>query len=139
MAIDDNDTNISNSLADRDTYNGQTDNSNPLEDYSSEERSVGYNLFIATTMALGGPYSGFYMSIFNPMGEPLLNTVYQVGDKYSSIIGNINLFFSIGAMVCVLISGPAANFIGRYKMVLIAEALSFLTYFLYTVEDINLL
>jgi SP family sugar:H+ symporter-like MFS transporter len=74
------------------------------------------------------------------MGTPLLKGIYKVDDsEYSRLIGNINLYFALGACTSVLLAGPAAEKFGRVKMLKITDLLIFLTYYCFTVESLELL
>lgn len=112
---------------------------NHKDEYFKEKNKCS-NLFKATVMSLGGAYFGFYIAIFNPMGDPLLKKVYKISDEnYGSMDGNMNLYFSLGALFCVLLSGPVSDKIGRHTVVFIGEILALITYYGYTVKNIYIL
>lgn len=89
---------------------------------------------------MGGYYFGYYIGIFNPLGDPLAEKVYDFsGDKKINLIGNINLFFTIGAAISVFISGPLSDMIGRVRLILFLEFLAVGTSLAYTIKSTTLL
>lgn len=74
------------------------------------------------------------------MGEPLLKKVYHVSDEdYPSVDGNMNFFFSLGALFCMLVVGIAAEKIGRMRVIQLGDFLALVLYYFYTVESLHLL
>jgi hypothetical protein len=52
------------------------------------------------------------------MGEPLLKKVYLVtDDDYPSVDGDMNFYFSLGALCCMLVVGIAAEKFGRMRVI----------------------
>jgi MFS family permease len=128
-------------------YNSDYHDEAPISDEVIIGKKVNYpeknrakNLFKCLVISYGGSYMGYYLTVFNPMGSPLLKKVYKVSeDDYASIIGNINLIFSLAIVVCCLVSGPLANKIGRFNMLLIGEILALISYYFYTIQSIHFL
>ena len=74
------------------------------------------------------------------MGSPVLKHIYQVSeDDYSSVIGNVSLLYSVGALLWSLISGPMCDKIGRFNIIVIGEILSFVSYYLMTIKNLHVL
>lgn len=89
---------------------------------------------------MGGYYFGYYIAIFNPLGEPLAEKVYNyTGDQKLNLIGNLNLFFTIGAAISVFLSGPLSNLIGRIRLILFLEFLALGTCLLYSFKSVTIL
>jgi len=55
-----------------------------------KQRSVFYNYMLAFTIALGGFYLGYYISIFNPIGNPFLTQKFSIFSvtELDSVMGN---------------------------------------------------
>ena len=97
------------------------------------------NYLRAITLALGGYYFGYYIGITNPMADPL-TTYYNIDkDSITGFKGNINSFFSLGAMVSVFLVGPLSNIIGRVRVLILAEVIGIITSYLYTIKSVPLL
>lgn len=89
---------------------------------------------------MGGYYFGYYIGIFNPLGDPLVEKVYGLsGDARLNLIGNINLFFTVGAAISVFISGPLSDFVGRIRLLLFLEFLAVGSCLAYTIESTTVL
>lgn len=108
--------------------------------FANESRSVSYNWTICTLIASGGIFFGYYISVFNPMGTPLLKNVYHLNkEDKASALGNLNLLFSFGALVMVIFSGSISSRVGRTRSLLLAEILALLTLALYNIESLSCL
>ena len=99
--------------------------------------------FLAAIIAMGGYSIGYYISIFNPLGEPLAEHVYglnkQTNPSKDGFIGNLNLFFTLGAFFSVLFSATICRWIGRIRMLIILELVAMAAIAGYMVKDINIL
>ena len=93
------------------------------------EKSSSRNTMHAILLATGAAYFGYYISIYNPLNNKyFFNKAYNVAlddeKTQNEYIGNINLFFSLGAMIGVLFGGFIADQIGRIKMLLLVDLLA---------------
>lgn len=89
---------------------------------------------------MGGYYFGYYIGIFNPLGEPLAEKVYGYsGEKKISLIGNINLYFTVGAAVSVFLCSHISDIFGRVRLVIFLELLALFTCYTYTIQNITVL
>lgn len=80
------------------------------------------------------------MSIFNSLGTPHLTKNYHLQNTEKQIIlGNINFFFAAGAFLSVILVGYTVNIFGRIKVIIFGEILSFISYFLYTQQNLKIL
>lgn len=94
----------------------------------------------AILCATGGLYFGYYISIFNPLSKPVLTGVYGItGSDYVQAKGNVNLTFSIGAVLGCIFSGYMSDKIGRWKAIIFSLLLEFFSYGLYSVEKYQVL
>ena len=94
-----------------------------------KERSSARNLVLAITLASGASYFGYYISVTNPLNNKYyFQKAFDIDlddtDRQNEVIGNINLLFSLGAMIGVLTSGFIADFIGRTKTLIFADILA---------------
>lgn len=104
------------------------------------QRSKGANYLRAIALSMGGYYFGYYIGIFNPLGNPLVERVYnRTGDARDQLVGNINLFFTLGAAISVFISGPLADLVGRIRLILVCEIVAIVTCALYWIESVPVL
>ena len=91
-------------------------------------------------ISAGGAYFGYYISIFNPLADPLLNEVYDVQKSEQEVVkGNLNFYFAMGALFSVMVSGWLSDNVGRMRMLLVAELLALLTYAGYSIKSIPIL
>lgn len=104
------------------------------------QKSKAANYLRAIALAMGGYYFGYYIGIFNPLGTPLVERVYnRTGDAKDDLVGSINLYFTLGAAISVFISGPLADFFGRIRLILFCEVIAVLTCALYWIESVPVL
>lgn len=99
------------------------------------------NTFMMLLVATGGYYFGFFVGVFNSLGSGILKNVYGFEDeaKLAVIIGRINMFFTVGNLIGVLIVTYLTNKIGRRRLLILSEILCFILYFCYTIENIHVL
>ena len=110
------------------------------DEYEPEQKNKWFNIYMTIIMSSGGVYFGYYIAIFNPMAEPLLNSVYDIKKtSQDEVKGNFNFFFAMGALFSVMVSGWLSDNVGRMRMLLIAELLALITFVGYTIENINIL
>ena len=94
----------------------------------------------ALMCAAGGLYFGYFMSIFNPLSKPVLTGVYGItGKDYVVAKGNVTMYFSIGAVLGCIFSSIVSNKLGRWRAIIFALLLEFLSYGLYSVENYQVL
>jgi MFS family permease len=105
------------------------------------EAAENSNLYRTILLAAGTYHFGYFVGIFNPLAEPLLTHIYKIKgeSEIARIEGNINMCFTVGAMLSVLVSGKLADSLGRVKLLTYLELLSIVTYILYSVESLNVL
>lgn len=109
-----------------------------IEELTLKNKNLAYGL--AALIGTGGFYTGYYMSIFNPIGSYLFENHYKMNeDKKNASLGNINLFFPIGAAISVLAFGPLSNKLGRVRTLLLAELVALLAYLFYSSASLKLL
>lgn len=98
------------------------------------------NIMKVFLLAMHGINFGYFLVIFNPLGEPLLTAVYSLSEKEAKKeIGNINMAFSLGAFFATLLSGMIAEKIGRRRLVIIYDVLCVVVIALYWIKDRYLL
>ena len=74
------------------------------------------------------------------MAGPLLDRVYEVSaDERVQIVGNLNFFFSIGAMISVLFTGKLMDVLGRRRLNLLLDLAAFLFILLISVKSLFIL
>jgi len=99
------------------------------ENYSDIEKFKGkskaYNLGLLLMFGSGGYYFGYYMGIWNPLGEKHLRQNLKLDEDYINIYyGLINVCFAIGAMLGCLLGSIIATKIGRVRLLLITDIFS---------------
>lgn len=106
-----------------------------------KERNSFYNTLLMLLVASGGYYFGFYIGVFNALGTELLIQVYNIPNEKEirTTNGRINMFFTVGNLVGVLIVTYLTNKIGRRRLLILAELLGFLLFFAYTVQNLHVL
>lgn len=111
----------------------------PAKDLPEKEGNS--NTFRTILITSGAYHFGYYIGIFNPLANPLLTHIYNIKEEneLAAIEGNINMFFTIGALMAVLFSGKLADSIGRIKLLTYIELLSVMNYLLYSFEDLTAL
>ena len=130
-------------VEDEDEY--AQENEDNRESFQSSEnftqKSAFLNYFRAFIIGFGCYYLGYYIGILNPMGNPLAKIVYKMEDKneIASFVGNLNLYYSLGAMISVFVVGPLSDTIGRIKLLIICEVISIGTGYLYTIKSTTIL
>ena len=92
-------------------------------------------------LAAGGYYFGYYVGIMNPLGTPLAKDVYDLKTKtqVDEFNGNVNFYFCIGTFIACFIAGILADAVGRIRVIMLTEVLCFVTSYLYTVQNLNVL
>lgn len=95
---------------------------------------------LAILGATGGMYFGYYTTIFNPLQKPLLQGVYKFkGNDYIKAQGDVNLIFSLGAILGCLFSGFLGDRVGRMKTLILGIAIEIVCYSLYSIENYYIL
>lgn len=98
------------------------------------------NLMKIILASIYGINFGYYLAVFNPLGDPLLRSVYNLDDaQFLQTIGNINMFFSIGAFFATLVSGVLAEKIGRRKLIIWYDFICVAVIALYWIKDLRVL
>ena len=83
---------------------------------------------------------GYYIAIFNPIGDIVLRNVYHLDDDDTKkFLGNINMFFSLGGFFSVLVSGPLSERIGRRRLIMTYDMLNLVVIALYSVQNLYVL
>ena len=92
------------------------------------------------SLALYGIMFGYYLTIFNPLGDPLFKDVYKLHpSEAKDILGNVNMLFSIGAVFSVMTSGLIAEKIGRRRLIIVFDVLNLIIIAMYWVKDLKVL
>ena len=108
--------------------------------FIEKQRSVYYNYLLALTIAFGGFYMGYYLSIFGPFGNELLKTNFKVEAKnIDSVDGNLGLFWAIGCMLGAVTGGYFLKLIGRMKSIIMFEILRLVITLCYSIPNLNVL
>lgn len=109
-----------------------------LEDLTLKNKGFAYGL--AAIIGSGGFYFGYFMSIFNPIGKPLLTGHYKMTeDQADNVLGNVNLFFCIGAGLACILFGKLSDLFGRVRLLIAFEFLAIIASACYYVDKIPLL
>lgn len=77
-------------------------------------------------LASGGFYFGYYLSIFQIIGEDFLSDGIDHGKK-QGYLAQSNVLFCLGAAIGALVSGFAVNAIGRIKTLILAEVIAIIS------------
>lgn len=114
-------------------------NRSPLQLSNSKSRI--YNWLTCITLGSSGIFFGFSLSIFNPMGTPVLKHIYGIESEIdrAEIIGNIFMLTAFGCMLMVTVSGYLIERIGRIKSLLFCEILTIIAILLLTVKNLAIL
>lgn len=105
-----------------------------------KERNRCFNLYLTLIISSGGSYFGYYIACFNPLGSPLLEYIYYIPqNETQTILGNLNLFFALGAMILVFFSGFVTKRLGRINALLLAEVLALVSYAGYSQRNLKVL
>lgn len=98
------------------------------------------SLMASISLSLAALHFGYYLAIFNPMGEPLFTHVYGFDkDEKVEVLGNVNMIYGFGALLGASITGKISESIGRRRLVIIYDILSVLTGMAYYVKSIPVL
>ena len=110
----------------------------PQGPQSYSQGSVLFNYIRAVTIAAGGYYLGYYLGIMNPLGTPLAKDVYNLKtkDEIDEFNGNVNFYFSAGTFISCFVAGILADAIGRIRLIMLTEILSFFVAYLYTIQNL---
>ena len=98
-------------------------------------------MFLTLLVASQTYHFGYYIGIFNPMAIPMLNYVFKMNDPdlVNSAVGNINMAFTIGAFIGVIMCSGLADKLGRIKLIILIEILFALVCLLHLVESFGVL
>jgi len=97
-------------------------------------------LLTTISLSLAGLHFGYYLAIFNPMGDPLLTHVYNYDHTTKSeVLGNINMLYGFGALLGASITGNLAETIGRRPLVFIYDFCSIMVVLSYSIKNIHVL
>jgi hypothetical protein len=95
---------------------------------SIEGKSAAYCFGLLLMLGSGGYYFGYYMGIWNPLGQKHLRLNLSVDDDFvETAQGLINLFFAVGAMFGCLFGSVLAVKIGRIRLIFLVDILSLVT------------
>jgi len=104
------------------------------------ERDPNKNMIIAATLALSGYGIGYYVSIMNSMGTPLLVGVYHLNEEERlSALGNLTFLFPVGAMIGVLLCGKIMDYYGRKFLVTYIDLAAIFVIAIHLIENLYIL
>ena len=87
-----------------------------------------YSFGLLFMLGSGGYYFGYYLGIWNPLGQKHLRLNMNVDDSdIETYQGLINVFFAFGAMCGCLLGSVLALKIGRIRLLLLTDILSLIT------------
>jgi hypothetical protein len=93
-----------------------------------EGKSAAYCFGLLIMLGSGGYYFGYYMGIWNPLGQKHLRLNLGVEDDFiETAQGLINVFFAVGAMFGCLFGSFLAVHIGRIRLIFYVDILSLVT------------
>ena len=102
------------------------------------QRSAFLNYTRAIMVALLNYFPGYYNGIMNPMGNILASRIFKF-EKQSEVdafLGNVNLYFCLGAAISFFLVGPLTDFVGRVRLVLLVGLTAVLITLGYSVESV---
>ena len=104
------------------------------------ERDPHKNRNRVVTMSLAGFCLGYYVSIMNSMGKPLLVGRYKLDEEERiSVLGNLNFLYPVGAMIGILFSGNLMMTFGRRRLNLLLDIANFISIGLMLIENLYIL
>jgi len=104
------------------------------------DRIENKNYVKVLVLSMFGAAVGYFLAIFNPLGDPVFRGVYKLPeDNFKVVVGNVNMLFFSGAAVSMLLSGPIAERIGRRTLIIIYDVICLFSISLYAIEDLNIL
>ena len=102
-----------------------------------KQRSCCMNYFRAILISVFFYFPGFYTGIMNTMGRVLSQYIYKIEGqkKIDNFLGNVNLFFCLGAALTFFIVGPLTDCIGRIRLLIISGFFSIALILGYTIDS----
>lgn len=99
------------------------------------------NKLRAVLLATSGFATGQNLAVFNPLGSPLLEIIYQkeAGLEVSVTLGYINLAYSAGYMLSMIVGTVLQNKLGRVNTHRFADLLGILVSLLFLIKNLPLL
>jgi len=88
---------------------------------STNYRSKTYIFAYGLLLASSGLFFGYLIGNFNTFGDGFLEKIHKITDETErkAILGNINLFFLLGGLLCGLTASFIIEPLGRYKSLLL--------------------
>lgn len=99
------------------------------------------NYLRCLVLGFGGYFFGYSLGVISPVAKPYFYHVLEIKqDKktFDHVIGNANLFYSLGGMISVLFLGTIIKYLGRIRTLIIAEALAVVTSLLFLIPNLYL-
>jgi len=101
------------------------------------ERDPTRNKLLCFVLAASGLVGGYQIPIINSMGNPILVGRYHLAeDERLSMLGNLNFFYSMGAMVGVLSVGVILDYFGRRKANILLDCVIVVSLLISLVESL---
>jgi hypothetical protein len=93
-----------------------------------EGKSAAYCFGLLLMLGSGGYYFGYYMGIWNPLGQKHLRKNLGVEDDFiETAQGLINVCYAVGAFIGCLFGSYLAVYIGRIRLIFYVDILSLIT------------
>lgn len=104
------------------------------------ERNKQNTVFLMWILSISGLHMGYFISIFNPLGIPLLGGYYHLSEsEIQSTNGNLAFLYCIGATIGTAFLGKLADTIGRIRLLFFVESGCLLACFMYLVGNLYFL
>ena len=104
------------------------------------ERNHELNRWYMILLSISNLHMSYFISIFNPLGLPLLQGYYGLDDANTDIFnGNLALFFSSGAFLGTTFLGKMSDAIGRLRMLIMIETASAIICLMYSIPNLYVL
>jgi SP family arabinose:H+ symporter-like MFS transporter len=110
------------------TKTGQVEENEFAQVENIEGKSAAYCFGLLLMLGSGGYYFGYYMGIWNPLGQKHLRLNLGVEDDFiETAQGLINVCYAVGAMFGCLFGSFLAVHIGRIRLIFYVDILSLVT------------